>query len=162
MPNTGPMATNGNTPIQIASQDVKLGRLRQMIAVAGAIGRLDWRRPRRHVRAVKVEELLHVRLERIALVQAWQVEARLYELEHGRKVHRRVRDIMRFGERRDYDGRNAKARDGEVAWGIAGIKVLWRDSIGIDSVHRRDVIVKAATFVEGQEKDAILPGGTIH
>src|SRR5579862_8882539 len=114
---------------QLLSVIPQTDRLRQLMNVRALLGRLVGRRSWRQIGCRKVEELRHIRLECIPVVQTWQVEPPLNEFQHGREIHRRVGDKMRLGEGRNHHYWNAKARNREISWWISRRDVLRRDSI---------------------------------
>src|SRR5579859_2604907 len=141
-------------------------RSRQVIEITSSISELCRRRRRRLPRhAGKIEELRHVRLGGIARGETLQVEAGLNQLENRRIVHDRVRDEVPFGKRRNYNQREAISGELEIArWGgvdaavgieadVSCAQVVRRNPIGAGHGLWRDVIIEAAAFIPGKNKD---------
>src|SRR5215471_7823165 len=109
------------------------------------------------VRRRPVKELRHVWLECISVIQGWKVESGFDELEHCRKVHRSVGHKMRLGKGRNHHKWNPKSGQGEITRRVSGRNIHGRNSVGINGLHRRSVVVQSTAFIEGQEENAVLP-----
>ena len=118
----------------------------------------------------EIEELGHIRLRGVTQGEARQIKPRLDKFQHRRVIHNRVRNVVRFGERRNDDKRHAETGDKKSAdrSGIVGADVGTRDvggilnAVGRNSRLRRHVIVESAGLVETQDENRILPRRACH
>src|SRR5579862_1190518 len=149
--------------------------LGQVINVTGTTRGLR-RRSRRRLPGLvsKIEELGHVHLRRIPPGQVWKAEAGLNQLINGGVISRSVGNKVRAGERRHYDKRHAITSKSKIAvapsgaHAIATVAVVARLQVGRKNAVRayrglrRNMIIKPAVFIVGQDEHRAVPGGTGH
>src|SRR4029077_20109885 len=134
--------------------------LGQLIHIASAIGNLGRRVRRSHPsRITEIEELSHVDLGGVPLRQRRHIKTSFNELQNRSQISHRVRDVVLPCIRRDNDQRHAVTGIDEVTSrprrGIANItwkQIQWHNAIWTDGRLRRNVIVEASEFVEGENK----------
>src|SRR5690349_19118356 len=130
--------------------------------------RRNWRNLPRHIH--QVEELRHIHLHCIALRQRRQFEPRPDELENRGVVGHCVRDVVLLCEWRHHNQRHAVSRVDEIARrsgvgrraDVAWLKVSGWNIVGTHSWLRRNMIIKSAKLVEGQNKRRVFPRRAQH
>src|ERR1700733_8646293 len=126
-------------------------------------------------RILEIEKVAHVAGAAPAITSIQRLEAKAFfdQLEPSGGIGLDVRNITRFGERRDHHHRHSKAvageisrrivgrravreqRDVAVGIGRAGAKVDWLNAIRTGHIGRRhDVVVKASGLVKGKDEDS--------
>src|SRR5262249_39203249 len=86
-----------------------------------------------------------------------------------------MRNVILLAERRDHDQWHPKSGEHEIAgWSLLGgiatninigrgrIQIDWLDSVRTHRGLRRNMIIKAARFIPGQNKNSILPRWALH
>src|SRR5215472_11562136 len=90
----------------------------------------------------------------IACSEWRQAPARLNEMQIRGVVHRRVRDEILFGKRRDYHVRYAAVGNREIAGHVVGREIHRFDSVRARHRQGRYMVEEASTFVVSEEDHA--------
>src|SRR5438067_12488643 len=145
--------TSASAPLRVLLQFGKIADARCYL------GR-NIRRSRRPGYVLEVEEFRHINLGGIPIGKRRQIETGLNQFEDRGVIRCRMRDEILLRVGRDYDERHSEAGKLEIAdiLGAAGTNISWqqirrRNAVGLLCGLGWNVVVGAASFVEGEDED---------